>query len=92
MVQPDNGRADVPADGVYWVDPSTGRILKTRITLTAGRSEMTTTVSYKPAQNLGLWVPAEMNEKYITPTEEIEGRAVYKNFRSFKVTTDTQIK
>jgi hypothetical protein len=92
MVQPSNGRADVPADGIYWVDPSTGRILKTRISLRAGRSEMTTTVSYKPAESLGLWVPAVMNEKYTTPTEEIDGRAVYKNFRSFKVTTETQIK
>jgi hypothetical protein len=92
MVQPDNGRADIPADGVYWVDPSTGRILKTRIVLTASRSEMTTTVSYKPAQNLGLWVPAEMSEKYNTPTEEIDGRAVYKNFRSFNVTTNVEIK
>jgi len=43
-------------------------------------------------QSLGLWVPAVMNERYNTPTEEIDGRAVYKNFRSFNVTTETKIK
>jgi hypothetical protein len=92
MVQPDVGRSDVPASGVYWVDSSTGRVLKTRISLTAGRAEMTTTVSYKPAPRLGLWVPSEMSERYTTPTEEIEGHATYKNFRSFMVTTETKIK
>lgn len=93
MVQPDvGGRVDTPAKGIYWVDASSGRILKTQISLRAGRAEMFTTVSYKPAQNLGLWVPAEMHEKYTTVTEEIEGRATYKNFRSFSVTTETKVK
>jgi hypothetical protein len=93
MVQPDVGpRADIPARGTYWVDASSGRILRTRILLTAGRAEMSTTVSYKSAQNIGLWVPAEMHEKYTTTTEEIEGRATYKNFRSFSVTTEAKVK
>jgi hypothetical protein len=93
MVQPDvGGRVDTPAKGIYWVDASSGRILKTQISLRAGKAEMFTTVSYKPAQNLGLWVPAEMHEKYTTVTEEIEGRATYKNFRSFSVTTETKVK
>jgi hypothetical protein len=92
LVQPDNERADVPATGTLWIDPSNGRILKTRISLKAGRSEMTTTVVYKPVPGLGLWVPAQMNENYSSPAEEIEGRAVYRNFRSFNVTTDVEIK
>jgi VWFA-related protein len=92
LVQSDNTRADVPANGTYWVDPSNGRVLRTRITLTAGRAEMTTTVFYKPGQSLGLWVPSEMNERYSTPAEEIEGRAAYRNFRSFNVTTEMQLK
>jgi hypothetical protein len=92
LVQPDNERADVPATGTFWIDPSNGRILKTRISLKIGRSEMTTTVVYKPVPGLGLWVPAQMNEHYYSPAEEIEGRAVYRNFRSFNVTTDVEIK
>ncbi len=92
LVQPDNMRADAPASGTYWVDPLNGRILKTRISVTAGRAEMTTTVAYKPAPGLGLWAPSEMNERYSTPTEEIEGRAVYRSFRSFNVTTEMKIK
>lgn len=92
LVQPDNARADVPAKGIYWIDPSTGRILRTRISLTTERAEMTTTVSYKMAENLGLWVPSEMHERYTATTEEIEGHATYKNFRSFMVTTETKVK
>ena len=53
---------------------------------------MTTTVVYKPAPETGLWVPAEMQETYQKPGEELEGRATYKNFRSFKVITATEIK
>jgi VWFA-related protein len=92
LVQPDNTRADAPANGTFWVDPLNGRIVKTRISVTAGRAEMTTTVVYKPASRLGLWVPSEMDERYSTPTQEIEGRAVYRDFRSFNVTTETKIK
>jgi hypothetical protein len=92
LVQPRNAVADVPASGIYWVDPLTGRVLKTRIVLTSRGSKMTTTVAYKPAQTLGLLVPAEMSETYSTPTEEIEGRADYRNFRSFNVTTNMEIK
>jgi hypothetical protein len=69
-----------------------GRIVKTRISVTAGRAEMTTTVVYKPASGLGLWVPSEMDERYSTPREEIEGHAVYRDFRSFDVTTEIKIK
>ena len=92
LVRPINVVGDAPASGTLWIDPSNGRILKTRISVTAGRSEMTTTVVYKPAPETGLWVPAELEETYKKPGEHVEGRATYKNFRSFKVTTDTQVK
>jgi VWFA-related protein len=92
LVQPGNTRADAPASGTFWVDPLNGRIVKTRISVAAGRAEMTTTVVYKPASALGLWVPSEMDERYSTPSEEIEGRAVYRDFRSFNVTTEMNIK
>jgi hypothetical protein len=92
LVRPLNWPGDAPASGTLWIDPASGRILKTRISVTAGRSEMQTTVVYKAVPDIGLWLPAEMEERYFKPDEEIEGRAVYKNFRSFKVTTDMQIK
>ncbi len=92
FVRPMNGPGEAPANGMFWVDPSSGRILKTRVTVTAGRNGVTTTVVYKRSAELGLWLPAQMDELSATPREEIQGRAVYSNFRSFKVTTDVQIK
>jgi len=92
LVRPTTGAADIPAHGTFWIDPANGRILKTRISAAAGASVMTTTVVYRPMPGIGVWPPAEMDERYEAPSEEIEGHAVYRNFRQFTVTTDTKIK
>ncbi len=92
LVRPVKGPGDAPANGMFWVDPSSGRILKTSVTVTAGNNAVRTTVVYKRSTELGLWLPAEMDERSATPDEVIQGRAVYSNYRSFKVTTDVQIK
>ncbi len=92
LVHPVTGPGDVPANGTFWVDPASGRILMTRITVLAGRNQMTTTVVYKPSVRLGLWLPAQMDERSSQPSEEVEGRALYSNYRSFKVTSDVTIR
>jgi hypothetical protein len=92
LVQAFELRVDAPAVGALWIDPSNGRILKTEISVDNGFSQGSATVIYRPASDTGLWVPAQMDENYRRAGEEIEGRAIYKNFRSFNVTTDTQIK
>ena len=92
LVRPIGAGGDAPSSGVLWIDPSNGRILKTQIKVDTGRSEMTTTVVYRPAPETGLWVPAQMDEDFKKGGEEVEGRATYRNFRSFKVTTDTSLK
>jgi VWFA-related protein len=92
LVRPIGQPGDVPATGTFSVDPDTGRILKTSLSASAGRTDMTTTVTYRPVPAIGLWLPAEMTERYMRSGEIIEGQATYRNFRSFKVTTDVQIK
>ena len=92
LVRPTTGGGDIFARGTFWIDPANGRILKTRISAAAGASVMTTTVVYRPMPGIGVWPPAEMDERYEAPNEEIEGHAVYRNFRQFTVTTDTKIK
>jgi VWFA-related protein len=91
FVRPMTGTGDAPASGTLWVDPASGRILMTRITVTAGTNAMTTTVVYKPSARLGLWLPAQMDERSTKAGEQLEGHAVYTNFRAFKVTTDVTI-
>jgi VWFA-related protein len=92
LVRPFNADGDIPAHGTFWIDPANGRILKTRLSAVGGINVMTTTVVYKPTANIGIWLPAEMDERYEAQNEEIEGHAVYRNFRSFMVTTDMKIK
>jgi hypothetical protein len=92
LVRPYGAEGDIPAHGTFWIDPANGRILKTRLIAVGGINVMTTTVVYKPTPTIGIWLPAEMDERYEAQNEEIEGHAVYRNFRSFTVTTDTKIK
>ena len=37
-------------------------------------------------------VPVEMTERYVARDEEITGRAIYSNFRRFKVETSETIR
>jgi VWFA-related protein len=63
---------DIPATGSIWIDPISGRILKTSIlsafTTTAGGGiRVESTVVYRQNPALGIWVPAQMNETYGVP-------------------------
>jgi hypothetical protein len=92
--------SDVPTDGAFWIDPLTGRVLKTTMTARGPGVVLETTVTYKPDQVLGIWVPAEMRESYSYslggPTSAaagtITGKATYSNFRRFAVTTEEKVK
>jgi VWFA-related protein len=83
---------DVPVSGSYWVDPASGRIVKTLVKSHVSMIDMQTTVVYRPNDMLGMWMPAEMSESYTRNIEVIEARAVYSNFRRFQVLTDQQLK
>lgn len=87
-----SNRSDLPATGTFWIDPLTGRVLRTVLrTSTAGfRSE--TSVLFRQSETLGFWMPAEMKESYENGTETIKGKATYTNFRRFQVNTDQELK
>jgi hypothetical protein len=82
---------DAPSSGTVWIDPLTGRVLKTLIEVEAAQSTAIMTVVYKPGGTTGIWAPTEMQEVYRRPGYEVTGRATYSKFRSFKVTTDVTI-
>lgn len=84
---------DAAAQGSFWIDEETGRVHRTELRLTTGRTAATVKVNYALVPELDLWLPVEMEERYSTPRRPvITGRAAYQNFRSFKVTVDTIIK
>ncbi len=83
---------DLPASGSLWIDPSTGRIARTRVATTDSIFRMEATVTYRRDDRLDLWVPAEMTETYRQRSETVTCTARYSNFRRFQVTTTEQIK
>lgn len=91
VIQNDRAQRDIPATGSLWVDPITGRIVKTRIQMRDASVHMDTTVLFRRSETLHLWAPAEMEEIYVSAVERLTGRATYKNFRRFRVDVEEQI-
>ena len=90
---------DVPSSGSFWIDPLTGRVVKTFLRASGDNGPaalagitLESTVVYRRSDTLGLWVPADMRETYRLRGNTIEGRATYSKFRSFQVRTDQEIK
>jgi hypothetical protein len=84
---------DVPADGRFWIEPASGRVLKTELrTGNRNRRQVRTTitVSYERNERLNMLVPVGMEETYFTGSETITGSARYSNYRRFE--TDARIK
>jgi hypothetical protein len=92
-----NANRDMPVRGRWWIDASTGRIVKTELLLgansaTFGLSPVDITTTFRYDEELGLTVPAEMEEFYpSTRTGDVRGTATYGRFRSFGVTTEEQV-
>jgi len=76
---------DVKTKGLAWIDPGTGRILKSELDpqLQRGLRARITTI-YAPDERLQMWVPARMTERYETESRTITGEATYTNFRRFE--------
>jgi hypothetical protein len=88
---PDGG--DVPANGTFWIEPATGRVLKTELkTGEKDRRQIRTSivVSYERNDRLDMLVPSVMEETYLTARETITGIARYSNYRRFE--TEVRIK
>jgi hypothetical protein len=86
---------DAPAAGRFWIEPATGRVLRSQVTFETRRTTGTMTVLYGTTPGLPFVVPLSLDEEYLVrlgegqpgrPTEIITGRARYSNFRQFKGT------
>ena len=84
-----DGGTDIPATGSFWIDPVTGRVIRSTMRLTLGTVSIEVTVTYRPDAKAGdTWVPAEMREVYMSAARRLECVATYSNIRRFQVTTD----
>lgn len=81
------GGDDVPAGGSFWIDPTTGAVLRTELR-TGERDRRavrtTITVAYERNTRLNMLVPLVMQEIYDAGRETITGVARYSNYRRFE--------
>jgi hypothetical protein len=90
------GGRDLPVTGRFWVDEATGTVRKTGLDAVDTTVEAHITVTYRPDDALGFWVPAQMDERYrgrsgSVVTTEVVGKATYSKFRRFQVTTSEDL-
>jgi len=76
------GRHDenVPARGRLWIDPDTGRVVRTRLETHPDGGNNSIDVVFREEPKLGLWVPSRMDERREAGTRIMEGRATTSRF------------
>jgi hypothetical protein len=92
--------ASVPLEGSLWIEPSSGRVVRTlvktegtpdpgvRLPPPSGATLMWVQVTYGPNPTVGFWVPARMDEIAVSADRStVEVAAVYSNVRRFQVET-----
>jgi hypothetical protein len=83
---------DVESRGTFWLEPSTGRVLKSELRTGEGKRRQVRaviTVTYEANARLQMLVPVAMEESYEFGSVRITGTATYSNFRRFE--TDARI-
>ena len=83
-----------PSEGLAWIDPSDGTLLKvetTVVTVDRAQNDLVSklTVTFATDEKLGFWVPSTMSERYLSRGGSFlaSGEATYTNYRLFTVDT-----
>lgn len=80
------------ATGHFEIDAASGRVLSSGLTLRSRIANATITVTFAPDANIGMWVPATMDEEYKGSFNGmVTGNARYSKYRQFKVETSSEI-
>jgi hypothetical protein len=83
---------DMLVRGLLWVDEATGRVVKTRLQAGPFRVPPEIVTTFRHDDELGIDVPAKMEDWYPDRQGEIRGVATYGRFRRFKVQTEESLK
>jgi len=82
-----------PATGRFWIDPESGRVLRTELQMLTGPTTAVITVDYEEQPDLKLWLPVRMSERYSAYRRPaITGSATYQKFRRYQIAVDSVIK
>ena len=93
---------DVPSQGRFWIEPSSGRVLMSEMRSNHPTVRADITVNYQSEPLLGLLVPVAMYERYengrstrfMPPSQywrRIEATATYSKFRQFQVHVEQHV-
>ena len=77
--------------GTVWLEPETGRKVKTEASIGAASNTATTLTMFAQDGGLGLTVPVEMQTSWMYKDRPVNGVAKYGEFRRFAVRTETQV-
>jgi hypothetical protein len=85
------------ASGRFWIEPGTGRVVQSKVTVKSRDGEAGVDVQYAPQPSPGLWLPVRMFERHTTfatdagnriiggPDEPyVDALSTYRNFRRFE--------
>lgn len=79
-----SGNVQVAARGTFWIDPDTGRVLRTRLEVGSGLSleQWRLDADYALDPGLGVWLPAEARERYENQNGKVEVKVTYSGYRA----------
>jgi hypothetical protein len=84
---------DLFAHGRVWIEPDSGRILKTEVLLEQPSLRARVTTSFRFDDRFGIAVPYQMQEEYkFDNGTRVTAIATYSRFRRFDVSTDEAVK
>jgi hypothetical protein len=83
--------ADLPASGRFWIDASSGRVLRSELLTFSGAGSARVTTTFRMDADAGVAVPAEMREEYQLQRGRVTAIATYGHYRRFAVSTDSTI-
>jgi hypothetical protein len=82
---------DMPAFGRFWIESSTGRVVKAEVRVEVKDVKANLTTTFRSDERLGIDVPSEFREEYDLRDGHVTGVASYTRFRKFEVKSTEEL-
>jgi hypothetical protein len=83
--------SDLPARGLFWIEEDTGKVVKTELQIGQSGFPIRIVTTFRYDDELGIHVPATMEDWYPNGAGEFRGKATYGKFRRFQIQTREEI-
>jgi hypothetical protein len=83
--------SNMMSQGLFWIEQASGRVVKTELQLGSRGFPVRIVTTYKMDEDLGINVPATMEDWYPDGNGEFRGKATYGKFRRFLIQTTEQV-